>query len=105
MAGATNRALKAAGIPKATIQTLRVESGGRLSLRSAIGMAHERKLPVGKAVEHMGPSEGQAQVVALREGGGRAEVRVSVGVSGCDHDYTFPSGARRRPYKNTSSPG
>ena len=26
----------AAGIPKATIQTLRVESGGRLSLKSAI---------------------------------------------------------------------
>jgi hypothetical protein len=66
MAGATNRALKAAGIPKATIQTLRVESGGRLSLRSAIGMAHERKLPVGKAVEHMAKRD--ARQASSKEG-------------------------------------
>jgi hypothetical protein len=42
MAGANNRALKAAGIPKATIKTLRVENGGRLSLKSAITLAGER---------------------------------------------------------------
>jgi hypothetical protein len=51
MAGATNRALKAAGIPKSTIATLRVEHGSGLSLRSALGIAHERGLPVGKAAE------------------------------------------------------
>jgi hypothetical protein len=54
MAGATNRALKAAGIPKATIATLRVEHGSGLSLRSALGIAHERGLPVGKAAEFRG---------------------------------------------------
>jgi hypothetical protein len=52
MAGATNRALKAAGIPKATIKTLRVESGGRLNLRSAIQIASGRGLPIGKDSQH-----------------------------------------------------
>jgi hypothetical protein len=66
MAGANNRSLKAAGIPKSTIQTLRVESGGRLSLRSAIGMAHERNLPVGKAVEHMAKRD--ARQASSKEG-------------------------------------
>lgn len=53
MAGATNRAMKAAGVPKATIVTLRVEHGGHLSLRSAISIAHERGLDTGKAHEFM----------------------------------------------------
>lgn len=53
MAGATNRALKAAGVPKATIATLRVEQGGHLSLKSAISIAHERGLDTGKAHEFM----------------------------------------------------
>lgn len=53
MAGATNRAMKAAGVPKATISTLRVEHGGHLSLRSAISIAHERGLDTGKAHEFM----------------------------------------------------
>lgn len=53
MAGATNRAMKAAGVPKATIATLRVEHGGHLSLRSAISIAHERGLDTGKAHEFM----------------------------------------------------
>lgn len=53
MAGATNRALKSAGIPKGTIKTLRVESGGRMSLRSAIQLASGKDLPVGKAHDHL----------------------------------------------------
>ncbi len=53
MAGATNRAMKAAGVPKATIATLRVEHGGHLSLRSAISIAHERGLDTGKAHDFM----------------------------------------------------
>ena len=74
MAGATNRALKAAGIPKATIATLRVEHGSGLSLRSALGIAHERGLPVGKAAEfhaareakHAASPAGQAAAADFR---------------------------------------
>lgn len=60
MAGATNRALKSAGIPKSTIQTLRVEHGSGLSLRSALGIAHERGLPVGTAHEFMAKRDAKA---------------------------------------------
>jgi hypothetical protein len=74
MAGATNRALKAAGIPKSTIATLRVEHGSGLSLRSALGIAHERGLPVGKAAEfhaareakHAASPAGQAAAADFR---------------------------------------
>lgn len=53
MAGATNRALKAAGVPKATIKTIRVEHGGRLSLRAALVVAGSRGLDVGKGHDHL----------------------------------------------------
>lgn len=66
MAGANNRSLKAAGIPKATIQTLRVEHGSGLSLRSALGIAHERGLPVGAAHEFMAKRD--AKAAASKEG-------------------------------------
>lgn len=39
MAGATNRAMKAAGIPKATQNVIRVNSGGAHTLKSAIAVA------------------------------------------------------------------
>ncbi len=39
MAGATNRALKAAGLPKATIATIRVQGSRGVSLQSAIKIA------------------------------------------------------------------
>lgn len=39
MAGATNRAMKAAGIPKATQSVIRVNSGGAHTLKSAIAVA------------------------------------------------------------------
>lgn len=49
MAGANNRALKAAGIPKATIKTVRVARGSGLSVQSAIQHAQAHGLPMGKA--------------------------------------------------------
>jgi hypothetical protein len=52
MAGANNKSFKAAGLPKKTIDTIRVETGGRLSLRSAIQIASGRGLPLGKAAKH-----------------------------------------------------
>ena len=88
MAGATNRALKSAGLPKSTIKTLRVENGGRLSLRSAISLAHERGLPVpDKAKAHLAASdakrasspEGQAASADFRA---KAAERMKVAAAG-----------------------
>ena len=73
MAGATNRALKAAGIPKATIATLRVEHGSGLSLRSALGIAHERGLPVGKAAEFHAAREAKQAEQAERDAAAKRE--------------------------------
>ena len=60
MAGATNRALKSAGLPKSTIKTVRAESGGRLNLQSAIAIARAKGLDVGKAHEHLAKREAKA---------------------------------------------
>ena len=46
MAGATNRAMKAAGIPKATQNVIRVNSGGAHTLKSAIAVAAAHGAPV-----------------------------------------------------------
>ena len=46
MAGATNRAMKAAGVPKASIGTIRVNSGGAHTLKSAIAVAAAHGAPV-----------------------------------------------------------
>lgn len=46
MAGATNRAFKAAGIPKAAIKELRVTGGRGLTLRSAISLAEKHGVAV-----------------------------------------------------------
>ena len=67
MAGATNRALKAAGLPKATIKTLRVESGGGLTLKSAIQVAQSRGLDVGQAHAHIEKREAKAAVKASQQ--------------------------------------
>lgn len=79
MAGATNRALKSAGLPKSTIATVRAESGGRLNLQSAIAVARSKGLDVGKAHEHLAKREAKAaskatatptiQAAASRKGG------------------------------------
>lgn len=49
MAGATNRALKAAGLPKATQAQIRVARGAGLTVQSAIQHAQAHGLPLGKA--------------------------------------------------------
>lgn len=64
MAGATNRALKAAGVPKASIKTIRVKAGGRLSLKSALGVAAQQGLDVGKAHEHLARREAKTEAKA-----------------------------------------
>lgn len=46
MAGATNRAMKAAGIPRATQNVIRVNSGGAHTLKSAIAVAAAHGAPV-----------------------------------------------------------
>ena len=46
MAGATNRAMKAAGVPKASIGTIRVNSAGAHTLKSAIAVAAAHGAPV-----------------------------------------------------------
>ena len=68
MAGATNRALKAAGLPKSTINTLRVEHGAGLSLKSAIQIATSRGLAVpDKAHAFLAKREGKAGLVRQTE--------------------------------------
>lgn len=61
MAGATNRAMKSAGVPKASIKTIRVKAGGRLTLQSAISIAREHGLDVGKAPEHLARREAKVE--------------------------------------------
>lgn len=61
MAGATNRAMKSAGVPKASIKTIRIKAGGRLTLQSAISIAREHGLDVGKAPEHLARREAKVE--------------------------------------------
>lgn len=61
MAGATNRAMKSAGVPKASIKTIRVKAGGRLTLQSAISIAREHGLDVGKAPGHLARREAKVE--------------------------------------------
>ena len=61
MAGATNRAMKSAGVPKASIKTIRVKAGGRLTLQSAISIAREHGLDVGKAPDHLARREAKVE--------------------------------------------
>lgn len=49
MAGANNRALKAAGLPRATQEKIRVARGAGLTVQSAIQHAQAHGLPLGKA--------------------------------------------------------
>ena len=68
MAGATNRALRAAGLPKPTVKTLRAEAGAGLSLRSAIQIAVARGLAVpDKAHAFLAKREGKAGLVRQTE--------------------------------------
>ena len=49
MAGATNRAMKAAGLPRKTQETVRVALGAGMTVQSAIRHAAAHGLPLGKA--------------------------------------------------------
>ena len=49
MAGANNRSLKAAGLPKKTVDQIRVARGAGMSVKSAIQHAQAHGLPLGKA--------------------------------------------------------
>lgn len=64
MAGATNRALKAAGLPKATQNTIRVARGAGLTVQSAIQHAQAHGLPLGKAAKHAQPLTGWDKAAA-----------------------------------------
>lgn len=61
MAGATNRAMKAAGIPKATQKVIRVNSGGAHTLKSAIAVAaaHGAEVP-DRVHAHIAARDGKA---------------------------------------------
>lgn len=65
MAGATNRAFKAAGIPKAAIKELRVAGGRGLTLRSAISLAEKHGVAVPqKAKDYL--EKRDARVAAMK---------------------------------------
>ena len=61
MAGATNRALKAAGVPKGAIKTIRVTGGRGVSLRSAIAIAQSHGIALPDKVHaHLAKRDGKA---------------------------------------------
>lgn len=49
MAGATNKAMKAAGLPARTIERVRVARGAGMTVRSAIQRAQAHEMPLGRA--------------------------------------------------------
>ena len=71
MAGATNRAMKAAGLPKATQEKIRVARGAGLTVQSAIQHAQAHGLPLGKAAKHVGELSGWQKAAA----GAKVEAR------------------------------
>lgn len=64
MAGANNKAMKAAGLPKKTMDTARVALGAGLSVQSAIRHAQAHGLPLGKAAKHAGELTGWQRAAA-----------------------------------------
>lgn len=71
MAGATNRAFKAAGIPKAAIKELRVTGGRGLTLRSAISLAEKHGVAVPqKAKDYLEKRDARVAAMKARRGPG-----------------------------------
>jgi hypothetical protein len=64
MAGATNKAMKAAGLPSKTIETTRVARGGGLTVQSAIQHAQAHGLKLGRAEKHATPLTGWQKAAA-----------------------------------------
>lgn len=78
MAGATNRQLKTAGIPKAAMAQIRVHAGGRLTLKSALDVAARHSIAVpDTAHAFMAARDLKARKVALQAAGARRVANVT----------------------------
>ncbi len=78
MAGATNRQLKTAGIPKAAMTQIRVHAGGRLSLKSALDVAERHGIAIpDKAHAFMAARAAEGRKAALREASARRGANVA----------------------------
>lgn len=64
MAGATNKAMKAAGLPKKTQETVRVALGAGFTVQSAIQHAQAHGLKLGRAEKHATPLTGWQKAAA-----------------------------------------
>ena len=64
MAGANNKAMKSAGLPKKTMDTARVALGAGMTVQSAIRHAQAHGLPLGKAAKHAGELTGWQKAAA-----------------------------------------
>lgn len=72
MAGATNRQLKTAGIPKAAMAQIRVHAGGRLSLKLALDVAERHGIAIpDRAHAFMAARDLKERKVALQAAGAR----------------------------------
>lgn len=78
MAGATNRQLKTAGIPKAAMAQIRVHAGGHLSLKSALDVAARHGIAIpDKAHEFMAARDLKDRKVALQAASARRGANVA----------------------------
>ena len=78
MAGATNRQLKTAGIPKASQAQIRVHAGGRLTLKSALDVAAKHGIAVpDKAHAFMAARDLKDRKVALQAASARRGANVT----------------------------
>ena len=72
MAGATNRQLKTAGIPRAAVDKIRVKAGGRLTLKGALSVAAQHGISVPeKAHAFAAARDEKARKVALQQASAR----------------------------------
>ncbi len=82
MAGATNRQLKTAGIPKAAMAQIRVHAGGHLTLKSALDVAAKHGIAIpDKAHAFMAARDLKARKVALQAAGARRSANVTRAIS------------------------
>lgn len=78
MAGATNRAFKAAGIPKKAQAQIRVHAGGRLTLKAAVDVAAKHGIPLPDKVHaRMAARAAEGRKAALREASARRGANVA----------------------------
>jgi hypothetical protein len=78
MAGATNRAFKAAGIPKKAQAEIRVHAGGRLTLAIAVDVARKHGIALPDKVHaHMAATAAEGRKAALREASAQRGAKVA----------------------------